>query len=66
MIFIYSNSSNLAQSPNNGVLSNSGSSFNSTSKTNKKIKQFENILSQKIVNMNDLKTAAWKGIPFGS
>jgi hypothetical protein len=32
---------------------------------NKKIKQFENILSQKFINLIDLKTAAWNGVPSG-
>lgn len=32
---------------------------------NKRVKQFENILSQKFINLNELKTAAWNGIPFG-
>jgi hypothetical protein len=32
---------------------------------NKKIRQLEIALSQKIINLNDLKAIAWKGIPFG-
>ena len=31
----------------------------------KKLKQLENILSQKLLNINDLKTFAWKGVPLG-
>ncbi len=31
----------------------------------KRMKQLENILSQKLLNLNDLKSFSWKGIPFG-
>jgi hypothetical protein len=32
---------------------------------NRKIKQFENIISQKLVSLSELKALTWKGIPFG-
>jgi hypothetical protein len=38
---------------------------NPTPTKNRKIKQFENILSSKLINLNELKKQAWKGIPFG-
>lgn len=32
---------------------------------NKKVKQFENILNQKMINLQELKSLAWNGIPNG-
>ena len=31
----------------------------------KRMKTLEKILTQKIINLNDLRAFAWKGIPFG-
>jgi hypothetical protein len=36
------------------------------SSSNKKQKIFESILSQRIINLNDLRSASWKGIPMGN
>ena len=30
------------------------------------MKQYENILNQKLININDLRSLSWKGIPFGN
>lgn len=38
----------------------------SPSKTGKKIKQLETLLSSKQLNINDLKKVSWNGIPFGN
>ena len=34
-------------------------------KINKRIKQFENIISNKKLSLNELKAISWNGIPFG-
>jgi len=31
----------------------------------RKIKQIENILNERMINLQDLKSLAWNGIPFG-
>jgi hypothetical protein len=31
----------------------------------KRVKQLEKILSQKLINITELKSFAWKGLPFG-
>lgn len=31
----------------------------------RRLKQLETIFSQKLLNINELKTFAWKGVPFG-
>ena len=36
-----------------------------TSKAKKKLKQIENILSQRLIVLPELKSVAWNGIPFG-
>lgn len=41
------------------------SSQPSPSKTNKRTKIIESLLSQKLNTLNDLRKVAWNGIPFG-
>lgn len=31
----------------------------------KKLKQIENVINQKILNINDLRGVAWNGLPYG-
>ena len=61
--------SNFTKQSSKSNFSNYNSNLNSNNSSlypiKKKIKQLENALSQKVINLNDLKTLAWKGIPFG-
>jgi hypothetical protein len=56
--------------PNGFLPSNvsDNSSLQTTPKknTSKKEKQFEKILSQKLINIAELKALSWQGIPFGN
>lgn len=56
------NGFNSSSQPDNNNTSNLSAS---PKKTNKRIKQFENHISQKIVNLTELKSLSWKGVPFG-
>jgi hypothetical protein len=51
---------------NNNNINNNNSSITNYSPSHlRKIKQIENILTQKIVNITELRSIAWKGLPYG-
>ena len=46
-------------------ISNITNNSNLSSATVKKFKQLENILNQKSININEIRSITWKGLPFG-
>ncbi len=60
-----SNSNNSEKNSKSNTFKDGFQSFSSPLKS-KRVKQYESLLTQKIVNLNELKSMAWKGIPFGN
>jgi len=50
---------------NNNINNISSNTINYPPSLLRKIKQIENILSQKLVNITELRSIAWKGLPYG-
>ena len=75
-IISFNNNSNTNSINNNNNNTNNNSNLNNNNLYNynitnsspallRKIKQIENILNQKLVNITELRSIAWKGLPYG-
>lgn len=60
-----SRKSNISNSIEESSVNSNHITINNCPILSKRLKQLENIISQKFINLNDLKKFAWNGVPFG-